>query len=267
MNAYLQSLGQNDVLNQEWEVYKLSNFKYDPTYNYYEPALEFALRENKISPNRVPDEDVRSLYQARFFERKKHRESCCCDGPVIFCDNRRDLTADEIKYCIYQDYLSYQYKYFKKNWKPVVKDEGLKYMMITLNYADDLSINEVVLETARILNLPILKPSTITYTYEMFGSKGTHPHVHALVELKRTGTVAMSSFLDDVYKKKALKGKLHVDFQFSWAKEFRKRCRSRAECRAYCTGHKAPEKMKYVEKDKLWKKENNLEEFYIKDNM
>lgn len=264
MEAYLAALGQNDLINQEWEIYKSTHYKYDPTYNYFSDALALGLKENKYLPDKLDEQDYIALFNERMFHTRLHNPTCKCGYP-IFCDKWVTPDMEYIKHKIYMEYLSFKYKQFKRDWKP--KDnEGLGYMFITLNYAPSYPIREVVLDTTRIVNLSILKQSKIMYCYEYNTGQGAHPHVHMLVELQRTGTVALSSFMDDVYKKQGLKENLKIDYKFSWAKDYKKRCRNRAICQAYILGNKIEEKVENVENDRLWRTNNNLEEYYIKDN-
>lgn len=269
MEAYLNSLGQNVDIQTEWAAYKAEHFKYDPTHNYFAEALSLALKDNKYSENSLDEKDYVVMFKERMFNVRRHAEDCLCGNPkhlTYFCDNWRDLTPDEIKHRVYNEFIALQYKRFKRKWTPKDTDSGLKYMFITLNYSNDLSLNQIMVETSRIINLPIISPSKVTYCYERFTKEGEHTHVHMLVELNKTGTVAMSKFLDDVYKKKSLKSLLKVDYKFSWAKDFNKRCQSRAVCLAYIMGNKIDEKMENVGKDLEFRQNNNLEPFYIKEN-
>lgn len=156
---------------------------------------------------------------------------------------------------------------FKKNWKPI-DNQGLNYMWITINFAPDTPMPVVVVETARIVNLPLFKDTTITYVYEFHTSGCGHPHVHMLIELKRTGTICYATIKEKILQKKSLeKYQFNCKIQQSWAHKHDYRCHNnRAWYQAYVRGHKALEKEDNVEKDRLWRAENNLEELYIKEN-
>lgn len=78
MEAYLSSLGQNDLLNQEWEAYKQSNYKFDPNYNYYTEAFAYACAENKRQVDRMDDAEFAVLFKERMFVYKRHDETCNC---------------------------------------------------------------------------------------------------------------------------------------------------------------------------------------------
>ena len=154
-----------------------------------------------------------------------------------------------------------------KKWKHNdVQDAGLNFMFITLNYKQGTDINKVILDTARIINLPVLSNTKITYTYENYTDTGNHPHVHCLIELNRTGTISMSKLLEKIYQDKKLKDYLAVDVKFSWAKEFTKRCQKRSVCLAYVSGNKIEKKSENSDLDKIWRIENNLEDIYYKEN-
>lgn len=265
MEAYLQSLGQNNDMENEWAHLKTTTpYKFDPARNYYHEALEMALKDNKYSINKMDENIYKELFQDRMFNMKKPMP-CVCRQQAWLCECSRPYTSDEIKDKIYMEWLSYKYQNFKRNWKPK-GDDGLNYMWITLNYATNMTINDVKLETARIVNLPALARSRITYCYELHTENGGHPHVHMLVELNYTGTVSMSTFLEKVYQKTSLKEKLLVDYKFSWAKDYTKRCNKRSVLLAYLAGDKVSEKMENVNRDKQWRMENNIEELYIKEN-
>lgn len=230
----------------EWNLLLTTKYAYDPTYDYVGEGGTLSRLANEYKREGIYDDPV---VAARNVLTQQPTEKSAV--------NKHKLAW------VY--WIDYKKKDFIKDWKPK-DDEGLNYMHITLNFTDKMPMNEVLVETHRIVNLPILERTKITYSYEYYTDKGNHPHVHMLVELKRTGTISPSSFIDDVFKKKALKEKLNVHYKFSWARDYEKRCDKRAVVLAYVSGNKIEEKMANVEKDKLWRRENNLEDLYIKDN-
>lgn len=154
---------------------------------------------------------------------------------------------------------------FKKEWKP--KDvDGLNYIWMTLNFHPQVSVPDIILEVSRIINLPIFAQTKISYCYEYYTDKGSHPHVHMLIELKRTGCISFSKINEKIFQKKSLKEVLNLNIKMSWAKEYTDRTQRRAVHQAYLAGNKIEEKQEKCELDKLWRKENNLEELYIKEN-
>lgn len=268
MEAYLSSLGQNDLLNQEWEAYKQSNYKYDPCYNYFTEAYAAACAENKRQIDRIDDAEFACLFKERMFSYKVHTTPCNCSNQ-LFCDNRRPLTSEEIKMRVYKEWLSYKYKDFKKNWKPA-KNDGLNYLWLTFNFKDTTSVEVVKRDITRIVNHKIFDKCKLTYCYEYYTSEGSHPHVHMLVELRRTGTIAPSDLKDDIINKvKGLNKYLSITYYYSWAtgKQIEKRCKSRDIYNAYIDGNKKLLKNNNCDKDKEWRLLNQLEDKYIKENI
>lgn len=293
MQDYIESLGHNDAMTAEWRYLKTTQYKFDPNYNYYTDLFLFESQENKKSQNPIPDSEFAGFLQERIFgikhfpklEQVKRNEFC---GRVTYtgqcpsclkwqpggtfgggwCTNVAcgiPYTSSEMKERVWKEWLSHKYKHFKNNWKPKT-DDGLNYMWLTINFAPDVTILDAQLHAAAIFNLKILSRAKITYCYEYNTKEGQHIHIHALVELKHTGTVGFSALKDDVLKAKNRQGKMNLYLKMSWAKKYTDRCDSRAYYIAYLNGHKTEEKLECVDKDKIWRKENNLEELYIKDN-
>lgn len=230
----------------EWKQLLSTKYAYDPTYDYVGEGGTLGRLSAEFKRDGIHDDPVVAARNVL----------------VLQPTEKSNVNKHKLAWVYWIDYKK---KDFIKDWKPK-DDEGLNYMWITLNYSPNMSVCDVLLETARIVNLPILARSKRTYCFEYNTDSGSHPHVHMLVELKRTGTVAMSSFLDDVYKKKSLKENLAVDYKFSWAKQYEKRCQKRPILIAYLNGDKIDKKVSNSVKDKLWRQENNIDDIYVKDD-
>lgn len=296
MNDYLLSLGRNDDMTLEWEQMKSTTLKFDPTYNYYSDLLSYEIQENKRSADPISETEFPGFLQERIFNFKysPKLENIKCEkicgsnywqgtcplchrvesyfqnvgGGEAHCRNvecRRPLTPEEMKQRVYKEWLYHKYKHFKKNWKPK-SDDGLGYMWLTINFAPEVKLNDAILHASSIFSLKILSRSKITYCYEFNTSQGQHIHIHALIELNHTGKVSFSSLKDDILKAKSRQGKLNIYLKMSWAKKYCDRCDNRAKYQAYLNGDKQEEKLENVELDKLWRRENNLEDLYIKEN-
>lgn len=245
---YQQELHQNRLasyleptpLVAEWRVYKEQNLKYDPCYDYYAEVYPLEIK----------------AFEHDHPEHKSNAE------PAIqsFLSEPRP----QPHYFIYTLWLSHKYKHFKKNWKPK-NDDGLNFLHITFNFSDKITVNDVVLEMTSIVNNAVFKNCKLTWCYEYYTDHGCHPHIHMLVELNRTGTISPSTLKQKIFAKQSLKEILNINYKLSWAKEYKDRCEKRAVILAYITGNKIVTKNENSEKDKHWRKLNNLEDLYIKE--
>lgn len=275
MEAYLTSLGQNDILISEWNQLKLTTHKYDPNYNYYSELLSYELAENKRSEYPIKDNEFPGFLADRIFNYKRptrtignYCPSCrqyTCGKYCVEDSCKTTLTPDEMKERVYIEWLSHKYKNFKKNWKPK-QDDGLNYIWLTINFAPDVSVHQAQLHVASIFSLAIFNRTKITYCYEYNTKAGNHIHVHALIEMNSTGTISFSSLKDDILRAKSRQGKLNIYLKMSWARKYEDRCDNRAVYLAYLNGNKVSEKIENTEKDKLWRSENGLQELYIREN-
>lgn len=251
----MSSLSQNAEMiaqrKQDWEEYQKSNLKYDDAKPYFNYVIEqeIALDRKEQKPNGAP------WVQAYLCETLRHAYEVSLKDDAF------------VKKKYYDWYVANERTEWRKKWKPNdVQDQGLNFMFITLNYKQGTPVDKVLLDTSRIINLPVLSNSKITYTYENYTDTGSHPHVHCLIELNRTGTVSMSKLLEKIYQDKKLKDYLAVDVKFSWAKDFTKRCQKRSVCLAYLSGNKIDNKLENSDLDKIWRIENNLDDIYYKVN-
>lgn len=280
--TYLSSLGNNNAMETEWLDYKNKHYAYNPSYNYFAELIPLELAEERTMPNRRPDEQVIDCLKERLFSFKKPIRlingicpKCNKSSDGKYCNRnkegtyqptcREQYTSDEIKNRVYDDYIYHMYKKFKKNWKPK-QDDGLGYMWLTINFAPSVTIHDAQIHASAIFNLKIFARSKITYCYEFHGSGKGHIHIHALVELKHTGRIGFSALKDDILKAKSRQGKLNIYLKMSWAKKYEDRTDNRAVYNAYMEGNKVEDKLENIELDKIWRKENNLQELYIKDN-
>lgn len=257
MNRYLNSIITKVASTEkaeEWQNYKLLNkLQYDPTVNYFSLVVEQEILIDKKS----------ILSQGETFINQ------WLSTGLKDCYEVLDKTDEYVKEKYYKWYLANSYEKWSKNYKlnsNTVQDEGLNFMFVTLNFKQGTDIKMVMVDTSRILGLPILANTKITYTYENYTNTSNHPHVHCLIELKRTGTISLSSILEKIYQHKKLRDYLAVDVKMSWAKDYEKRCQKRSICLAYVLGNKIDKKIENSENDKLWRIEHNLEQYYVKEN-
>lgn len=226
---------------QEWEVLKIDKYRYDPTYDYLA--------------------DIRGRYI-------KELDIECGKGQgllifnSIFCDPKSNTDKHKLAYHFW---LDYKYKDFRRDWKP--KDvDGLNFMWLTFNFSSVCSVSDIVLEITRIVNLAEFAQTKLSWCYEFYTASGSYPHVHMLVELKRTGTIKPSGLEQKIFQKKTLREIMNWNYKLSWAKDYRDRTQKRAVHLAYLDGMKNEKKQEHCLKDEEWRIENHLHKLYIKDN-
>jgi hypothetical protein len=249
MSTYTQELENNRLLSsappdpcaEEFKLLKINGkYKYDSCYDYAAEVLPSIVADYKRWG--IPDPEPAA--RLTLFEKL---------NPEISLHRRA-----------YEYWTDMKWREFKKDWKPIEKD-GLNYLFITFNFSDKVAVSDVVIETARLINLPLFDQTKLTYCYEYYGTSGQHPHVHMLVELKRTGTINPSKIEQYVFQKKSLREIMNYNYKLSWAKNSKDRCSKRAVHLAYISGMKTEEKQQNSELDKQWRRQNNLEDIYIKD--
>jgi len=98
--------------------------------------------------------------------------------------------------------------------------------------------------------------NTIHAVFEYHRANGLHPHVHMLITLNQP--LAKSKVLEKIWAtagiKKIVLSKSFIDYKV--AEEYHKK---------YIMGEKQESKMSFVEKDKEWRKKNNIKEYYSKN--
>lgn len=228
---------------EAWKAKVLTtpSLQYDPCYDYAIEVESKIIYDNKYKYN-LPDADAVAKQ-------------------ILYVPNG---TVDKHRLA-YNYWIDYKYYDFKKEY--IKQDhEGLNYIHLTINFRPDIPIDRVVEETTRILSLAVFSQTQITYCYEFHTNSGSHPHVHALIELTRTGTIKKGAVEQAVFKKKGVKDILNLRFGYSNGKGSFK-AGNRATCLAYIQGHKIDEKADAVNNDKEWRRLNNLENVYIKNNL
>lgn len=223
----------------EWQLLRSTKYVYNPTYDYLSEIRDRYIREYDY-----PKGNGILVFNAVFFEKY--------DSPRP----DKHLTA-------YNFWLNYKYQDFRINWKPKDND-GLNFLFITFNFSPKITINDVKLEIDRIINLPIFNDCKLTYCFENYTESGEHPHVHMLVELKRTGSLSFSTIKQKIFQKKSLSEIMNINIKMSWAKDYNDRTQKRAVHLAYLSGNKIEKKQEDCEKDKLWRSVNNLNDLYIR---
>lgn len=227
----------------EWKIIKEQKYPYDPCYDYAQEVFPRLQADLKRDGFREPETTARSILFA----------------PPEFTNINKHKTA-------YWYWIDYKYSDYKRNWKPKDTD-GLNYMWLTFNFSPDVSIQDIQNEISRIINLPIFKSTTLSYVYEYYTEHGGHPHVHMLVEFNRTGTISISTLKQVIFQKKALKSIMNLSYKMSWSKDYKDRTEKRAVYKlGYLLGKKIESKLLNCEKDKEYRKINNLEQLYIKEN-
>lgn len=233
----------------EWNILKeTDDYKYNPTYDY--------LFEGGVL-DRVINEYKRD---SRFTEPELAARG-------LFTE----VNSNDKHKLAYIYWLDYKKDDFKKKWKPNSVSQGLSYLWLTWNFKPDASLAEVKSQINRIVNHSIFSKCKLTYNFEYYTGSGTHPHVHMLVELQRTGNINPADIKDKIFSKE-LKKIMSVDafnYLYSWAtgKYIEKRCKSKEIYLAYLSGNKKESKDENCDKDKEWRQLNNLENLYIKENI
>lgn len=227
---------------EEFKLLKINGkYKYDECYDYAQDVLPWLVNEYK----KLGLTDYEVCARNTLFEKI---------NPNISLHKRS-----------YQYWTDMKWQEFQKDWKPKDTD-GLNFVWLTLNYSDKLSVQDIVIETTRISNLALFKQTKITYCYEFYTEKGSHPHVHMLIEMKTTGTIKPSTLTEKIFQKKSLREVMNINYKLSWASDIKDRTQKRAIHIAYLNGMKIDKKQDYCDLDKQWRIENGLEELYIKDN-
>lgn len=229
-----------DARSVEWKLLKDGKYKYDECYDYATEVLPYVI--NMYKQWNLPNYEMAA--QNALFEKFT---------PGLSLHKRA-----------YNYWIDMKWEQFKKDWKPKDQD-GLNFIWMTLNFHPSVSVSDMCIETVRIINLPIFAQCKISYCYEYYTEKGSHPHVHMLIELKRTGCISFGQINQKIFQKKSLREIMNLNVKMSWAKDIKDRTQKRAVHQAYLAGNKIEEKQDKCEKDKLWRIENNLEELYIKE--
>lgn len=258
VNSYQEQLRQNRLksgkLDSEilspavlaWRIERSKEiYQYDSCYDYLSEIKEYYINEH---------------------EQERKVNKCQCTGYELFAEtfiNRGINCTTNIHKLAHTYWLSMHYNKFLKNYKqPTMM--GLKHLWITFNFSDKLLVPEVVLEMERILGLALWRDTTLTYCYEYnTGEDKSHPHVHMLIQLKRTGTIKKTEIIEKVFQKKGLDKKLNLNIKFSWATDFAWKCNTVEYHLAYLNGKKIDDKIENCDVDKLWRQQNNLENVYV----
>lgn len=249
MATYTQELNNNRLAagsppNPCWDEFYIllqSKYKYDPCYDYATEVLPHLTAEYK-------------QWGIEYYELAARNTLYEKINPAISLHRRA-----------YFYWWDMKYTQFKKAWKPKDTD-GLNFIWLTLNFSDKVSINDIIIETTRVVNLAVFKNTKISYCYEYYTEKGCHPHVHMLIEMNTTGTIKPSTMSEKIFQKKSLREIMNINYKLSWANDIKDRTQKRAIHLAYLNGMKIEKKQENCEKDKLWRIQNNLEELYIKEN-
>jgi len=252
-NAYYDYLSQQgsadtvDPARAAWLIEKLkAEYIYDPKRDYLPEFYQMEHQEYKKQKGESY-ESIEQTWQA-----------------IFFSSSNLSKGMPYVHKFIFHFWSVHKSQQFRRNWKPSNDvGKGLGYMFITLNFKSGVDVHIAVQNIQRITSLPIFKCCSIKYVIEKYTTAGEHIHCHMFVELKRAGTISMSLIEQKIFQLSKLKEILRVDYKFSWARDYDKRCQSRDICNAYITGNKIPKKMEHVELDRLFRRENNLEELYV----
>lgn len=240
----------NDVVRSQWTI-KLStdqDLVYDRTRDYLQEVCQMAAKEEKRNGNLDRDVDWhRNFFKSMYFDNPKY-------------------TPQYIHESLHKNwFLVHKYEQFKKELlnKNNQKDDGLYYLWLTFNFSPTISVARMVSEIDLIKNHRMFDKCKLTYCYEYYTENGFHPHCHMLVELNRTGTLPGATVNQNVMKVTSRKGILAIDYKMKDATKYEKRAQPRSHYHAYLSGNKIEDKQKSVEKDKVWRNENNLEPVYV----
>lgn len=129
-------------------------------------------------------------------------------------------------------------------------DNLKRFITVGFNH-QEWTITQCVYVIKNILQNKIFKSGTARF--ELFRENGEHPHCHFLVTL--VDKLPNSKIVEKIYATKGIK-KVVLKKSFIDVKE----CNSSHE--NYIQGNKCPAKMPYVERDKLWRLQNQIPEFF-----
>lgn len=103
----------------------------------------------------------------------------------------------------------------------------------------------------KVLSLPFIKDAEAVF--ELYRQNGEHPHCHFYIET--INKIPKSKILEKIWAvagiKKVILNKNFIDIKI--AQPIHKK---------YVKGEKRDEKLEYVEKDKVWRKENNIPDLF-----
>lgn len=142
-------------------------------------------------------------------------------------------------------------------------DTGPMYAFITIGW------NEQTVTPAKMLNVSknVMKLkyfSDVVMVLEKHRENGVHHHTHFLVKFEEKFPV--SKILNWIYTTKGVKdiclGKNFIDYLGPQGK---KPYQTYDLYRDYVSGKKKEAKLDYVKKDKVWRKENKIEDLYISE--
>lgn len=243
---YIQSQNQdnNNLVKLAFQELCNRKYVYDPAFDYLPELIEM----EKIISKRQMNWDAEHTRQVII--------------NMYFDEHQEKYTMEQKHLRIYNHFISCKWQEFRRNYKPSNEDDGLNYMFITLNFEPHVSVNVMKMETERFVKLAIFKNCTYKYVYEYHTKGQNHPHTHILMEMKNTGTISLTTILQKAYQRQGVEDIMKIDYLFSWAKKYDKKCRKRSEINAYILGNKTDRKIENVENDKIWRIENNLNEFY-----
>lgn len=228
---------------------------YDPTFNYFLEMLEFAGKRPNFNP--------------------------VCFGETKYANQilsiHRSMEVNPFIKMTPDDYNKFWWKWLtsdtlqeqrignelKTTTKQILVGDPLQdnWIFVTLNFNDTEPITG-----AKMLHFAqqICKKDWVenaTFVLEKHRCQGVHHHIHLLIDLnipQRKGKT-----IELIYKigglKKYCAGKQYVDVKC--AKDALRAPRDVYE--NYVSGNKKEEKMFFVEKDRQWRKANNLQDLYI----
>lgn len=123
---------------------------------------------------------------------------------------------------------------------------------VTLNFNHQTwSIKKCLDLLNRILSFDWIESAKCAF--ELHRANGDHPHIHMLIESKECKSKVLEKIWATAGIKKIMLKKSFIDYKIGLP------CHQK-----YIVGDKQESKMPYVEKDRLWRKENNIQELYEK---
>lgn len=256
MEEYLEYINSGDVglqLAAEWHQKILDDpdYQFQENRNYVEDIIKQEIKKDKHCAKPEGEVFVRSWVIETLLGKK-----------LLYDNNPEQQQKRAYKWWIDNEYFE-----FRRTWKPNKKLDELNFLWVTLNFEPTGDIVNCDLEVRRVTKLAIFKRCKITWAWEYYTAEGEHPHVHMLIELQRTGTIPFSEIVEKINaNKKSRFAAYNEKVKFSWAREAKMRCWSRAVCIAYLHGQKIDAKVSSCEKDKQWRAAVGLEEIYHYEN-
>lgn len=174
-----------------------------------------------------------------------------------------EVDKNKLAYLYYKDDVKEKNPFLKKdiNKKAMelfgIQVDNSKSFLVTFNYPPDLEYfiknkNKILNSLQQLFNLKWIDSAKATFEY--YCKDGNHPHIHILIKTSHSKNKMISKFKEKILRTplaKTLTAPNYCDIRYA-----------NSNTDNYVEGNKQLKKMENCEKDKLFRKQYNLEEIY-----